>query len=151
MQKITTFLSFESQAGEAMKFYTTIFRDSKIIDSTMGPDGEIMTGSFSLHGQGFIVFNGGPSFKFAEGISLLVRCDTQEEIDYYYDNLSADGQEQQCGWLKDKFGVSWQIIPPVLSQLLFDKNRSKSKSVLNAMLKMKKIDIAKLKEAHDKG
>jgi predicted 3-demethylubiquinone-9 3-methyltransferase (glyoxalase superfamily) len=151
MQKITTFLTFESQAGEAMKFYTTLFKDSKIVSTVPGPDGNVMTGTFTLNGQEFMALNGGPHFKFAEGVSLFVKCDTQEEIDYYYDNLSEGGVKQPCGWLKDKFGVSWQVVPPLLGQLLFDKNPSKSKSVLDAMMQMKKIDIAKLKEAHAKG
>ncbi|RAW00854.1 VOC family protein [Pseudochryseolinea flava] len=150
MQKITTFLTFNDRAGEAMEFYTSRFKDARITSSVPGPDGRIMTGTFMLNGQEFMALNGGPHFTFAEGISLFVRCETQEEIDYYYDTLSEDGEKQPCGWLKDKFGVSWQIIPSILSQLLFDKDRVKSKNVLNAMLQMKKIDIAKLKEAHAK-
>jgi len=148
MQKITNFLTFQDQAGEAMEFYTSLFKDSRIVSSIPGPDGKVMTGTFILNGQEFMALNGGPYFNFAQGISLFVKCDTQEEIDYYYDKLSEGGEKQPCGWLKDKFGVSWQIIPPVLGQLLFDKNTAKSKNVLNAMMQMKKIDIAKLQEAH---
>lgn len=148
MQKITTFLTFENQAGEAMEFYTSLFKDARIVSTVPGPDGKVMTGTFTLNGQEFMALNGGPYFSFAQGISLFVKCDTQEEIDYYYDNLSDGGEKQPCGWLKDKFGVSWQVVPPILGQLLFDKNPAKSKNVLDAMMKMKKIDIAKLKEAH---
>lgn len=150
MQKITTFLTFQDQAGEAMKFYTSVFKDSKIVNSVPGPDGKIMTGTFMLNGQEFMALNGGPYFNFAQGISLFVRCESQDEIDYYYDTLSEGGEKQPCGWLKDKFGVSWQVVPPVLGELLFDKNPLKSKNVLDAMMQMKKIDIAKLKEAHAK-
>src|SRR5688572_2537359 len=148
MQKITTFLTFENQAEEAMEFYTSLFKDARVVSTVPGPDGKVMTGTFILNGQEFMALNGGPHFSFAQGISLFVKCDTQEEIDYYYDNLSEGGEKQPCGWLKDKFGVSWQIVPPVLGQLLFDRNPSKSKNVLDAMMKMKKINIAKLKEAH---
>lgn len=148
MQKITTFLTYNDNAEEAMNFYTSIFKNSKVV-STMQHGGAFMSGTFTIDGQEFIVLNGGPQFSFSEGISLFVKCDTQDEIDEFYEKLSEGGVQQPCGWLKDKYGVSWQVVPPVLAQMLQDKDREKSQRVLQAMLKMHKIDIKALKEAHD--
>lgn len=152
MQKITTFLTFKDQAEEAMNFYISNFKNSNVINTMPGPNGALMSATFQLNGQQFIVLNGGPYFTFAQGISLFVSCETQEEIDKLYDTLSEGGEKQPCGWLKDRYGVSWQIVPPVLGELLRDKDPEKSKRVMQAMLKMHKIDIRSLKEAyeHDK-
>lgn len=153
MQKITPFLWFDNQAEEAMNFYTSIFKDSKIGnvarygDAGPGPKGSVMVASFELAGMKFTALNGGPQFKFTEAISLYVDCDSQEEVDHYWNKLSEGGQIQQCGWLKDRFGVSWQIIPSALPKLLGDPDRAKANRVMQAMLQMKKIDIAKLQEA----
>jgi len=147
MQKITTFLMFNDKAGEAMEFYTSVFKDGKITSSMPGPGGTVMGGSFEIAGQQFSAFNGGPSFKFEQGISLMVSAETQEEIDYLYETLSEGGEQQPCSWLKDKFGVSWQIVPPILGKLLGDPDREKAGRVLQAMLKMKKIIIADLEAA----
>jgi predicted 3-demethylubiquinone-9 3-methyltransferase (glyoxalase superfamily) len=146
-QKITTFLWFDNKAEEAVNFYTSVFKNSKIL-SMMRNGGQVLTASFQLEGQEFIALNGGPMFKFTEAISLFVKCETQEEIDEMWNKLTADGgQESQCGWLKDKFGLSWQIVPPVLGQLLGDKDPAKAGRVMQAMLKMKKINIQALKDA----
>ena len=142
-QKITPFLWFDGKAEEAAKFYTSIFRNSKI-DSISA-----MSATFQLDGVKFMALNGGPQFKFTEAISFFVRCDTQEEIDYYWERLSAGGSEGKCGWLKDQFGVSWQIIPPVLGDMLNDDDDEKSQRAMTAMLQMDKIDIAALKQAYD--
>lgn len=147
MQKITTFLMFESGAGEAMEFYTSVFENGRIIDTMPGPDGKAMGGTFEIEGQRFNAFNGGPHFRFSPGISLFVDAGTQDEIDYYYEKLSEGGEKQPCGWLKDKFGVSWQIIPPILGELLSDPDREKAGRAMNAMLGMRKIDIQALKDA----
>ncbi len=153
-QKITTFLWFDSQAEEAAKYYTSIFKNSKISnvarygEAGPGPKGSAMTVSFQLDGQEFIGLNGGPQFKFTEAISLLVSCETQKEVDEYWSKLTAGGQESQCGWLKDKFGLSWQIVPSALTRMLQDKDPEKSKRVMQAMLQMKKIDIARLEQAY---
>jgi predicted 3-demethylubiquinone-9 3-methyltransferase (glyoxalase superfamily) len=153
MQKITPFLWFNDNAEEAINFYTSIFEKSKIGtvtrygDAGPGPKGQLMTASFELNGQEFIALNGGPQFTFTEAISFVVNCGTQKEIDHYWDKLSKGGKTQMCGWLKDKFGVSWQIVPPILSKLLKDKDPQKAKRVMNAMLKMEKLDIKVLKEA----
>jgi predicted 3-demethylubiquinone-9 3-methyltransferase (glyoxalase superfamily) len=141
MQKISPFLWFDGQAEEAAKFYTSIFRDSKIV--SLSP----MSATFELAGQTFLALNGGPQFKFTEAISFFVRCETQEEIDYFWERLSAGGEKSRCGWLKDKFGVSWQIIPPILGDLLNDEDSEKSGRVMQAMLQMDKLDISKLKQA----
>jgi predicted 3-demethylubiquinone-9 3-methyltransferase (glyoxalase superfamily) len=146
MQKITTFFMFESGAGEAMEFYTSIFKNGKIVNTMPGPDAKPMGGTFELDGQRFNAFNGGPSFKFSQGISLFVNAQTQDDIDYFYEKLSEGGQKQPCGWLTDKFGVSWQIIPPILGELLSDPDREKAGRVMNAMLQMQKIDIQALKD-----
>lgn len=146
-QKITTFLMFNDTAEEAMNFYVSIFKTSRIISSMPGPNGTVMGGTFELEGQRFNAFNGGPHFKFSQGISQFVSCDTQDEIDYFYEKLSDGGEKQPCGWLTDKFGVSWQIIPPILGELLGDQDRDKANRVMQAMLKMQKIDIQALKDA----
>ena len=155
MQKITTFLTFNDRAEEAVHFYTSVFKDSQIVMTTRygetgpGPKGSLMTASFRLFGQEFVALNGGPSFQFSQGFSLLVNCDTQEEIDEYWEKLSEGGQKIECGWLTDKFGVSWQITPRVLVPMLADKDKEKANRVMKAMLQMKKLDIAKLKAAYD--
>jgi predicted 3-demethylubiquinone-9 3-methyltransferase (glyoxalase superfamily) len=153
-QKIVTYLWFDRQAEEAAKHYTSIFKNSKVGsvtrygDAGPGPKGTAMVVNFQLEGQEFIALNGGPQFKFTEAISLLVNCDTQKEVDDLWKKLSAGGQEGQCGWLKDKFGLSWQIIPSALFELIRDQDPEKSKRVMEAMLQMKKIDIAGLKRAY---
>lgn len=147
MQKITTFLMYNDQAEEAMNFYVSIFKDAKIVSTMPGPDGKVMGGTFELAGQQFKCFNGGPKFKFEQGFSLMVSADTQEEVDHLYDSLSAGGKQEPCGWLDDKFGVSWQITPPILLKLLFDPDREKANRVMQAMFKMKKIIIADLEAA----
>lgn len=155
MQKITPFLWFDGNAEEAMKFYTSIFKNSKIVEVTRygdagpGPKGTIMSGTFELEGQTFYALNGGPHFKFTEAISLFVSCETQPEVDTLWEKLSEGGEKSRCGWLKDKFGLSWQVIPTALGQLLRDKDPVKSKRVMNAMLQMDKIDIKLLKDAYD--
>jgi predicted 3-demethylubiquinone-9 3-methyltransferase (glyoxalase superfamily) len=155
MQKITTFITFNNQAEAAVNFYVSIFRNSKIVSmSRYGeggplPAGTVMGASFVLEGQEFTALNGGPQFTFAEGISLFVNCETQKEVDELWDKLSAGGEKGQCGWLKDKFGVSWQVIPTALGQLLGDKDPKKSQNVMQAMLQMTKIDIAALRRAYE--
>jgi len=149
MQKITPFLWFNNNAEEAMQFYTSVFKNAKVKD-IMRHDGKVMTGTFELEGQEFMVLNGGPQFKFTEAISLFVKCETQEEVDYYWNKLTADGgEESMCGWLKDKFGLSWQIIPNQLGKLLHDKDAKKANNVMQAMLQMRKIDIKTLQEAYE--
>ena len=155
-QKITTFLWFDNNAEEAMNFYVSLFKNSKILsltrygDAGPGPKGTVMTGSFQLEEQEFVALNGGPHFKFTEAISLVVRCENQEEVDHFWSKLTAGGgSPSQCGWLKDKFGLSWQIIPNVMIEMLSDKDPAKSKRVMEAMLQMTKIDIGKLKQAYD--
>ena len=153
MPKITPFLWFDNNAEEAIQFYTSIFNNSKIGNVTRygdagpGPKGSVMTATFEIEGQQFMVLNGGPHFKFTEAISLFVSVDTQQEVDELWEKLSAGGQKSQCGWLKDKFGLSWQIIPKALGELLGDKDPRKSQNVMKAMLHMDKIDIARLKDA----
>jgi predicted 3-demethylubiquinone-9 3-methyltransferase (glyoxalase superfamily) len=154
MPKISPFLWFDNNAEEAMNFYASVFENSKIgkvsryPEGSPGPAGSVMTGEVQLDGQNFILLNGGPHFKFSEAISFVVDCETQEEVDRYWQKLtSGGGQESQCGWLKDKFGLSWQITPKILPALLADKDKAKSQRVMQAMLKMKKIDIANLKRA----
>jgi predicted 3-demethylubiquinone-9 3-methyltransferase (glyoxalase superfamily) len=141
MQKITPFLWFDGQAEEAARFYTSIFKKSKI--ESISP----MSATFRLDGVKFIALNGGPQFKFTEAISFFVSCKTQKEIDYFWQKLSAGGEKSRCGWLKDRFGVSWQIVPPILGELLNDEDDEKSNRVMQAMLKMTKLDIKKLKQA----
>jgi predicted 3-demethylubiquinone-9 3-methyltransferase (glyoxalase superfamily) len=155
MQKITPFLWFDNQAEEAAKFYVSIFKNSKIGGVTRygeagpGPQGSAMVVTFDLGGQEFIALNGGPHFKFTEAISFSVDCKTQEEVDEFWRRLSEGGEEGQCGWLKDKYGLSWQINPTILGQMLSDPDPEKSKRVMEAMLKMKKIDIGRLQQAYD--
>jgi predicted 3-demethylubiquinone-9 3-methyltransferase (glyoxalase superfamily) len=153
-QKITTFLWFDGNAEAAAKHYTSIFKNSKILDvipygeAGPGPKGSAMIVRFQLEGQEFIGLNGGPQFKFTEAISLAVTCDTQEEVDELWAKLSAGGEEGQCGWLKDKFGLSWQIVPAALPELVRDPDPEKSNRVMQALMQMRKIDIARLKRAH---
>ena len=155
MPKITPFLWFDDNAEEAINFYTSIFKNSKIGrvtrygDAGPGPKGTVMSAAFQLEGQEFMALNGGPHFKFTPAISLFVDCKTQEEVDDLWERLSAGGKTERCGWLTDRFGLSWQIIPAILGQLLQDKDPQKSKRVLQAMLQMKKIDIAGLKQAYE--
>lgn len=156
-QKITTYLWFDNNAEEAMNFYVSIFKSSKILnvarygDAGPGPKGTVMCGTFQLEEQQFMALNGGPHFKFTEAISLLVNCETQEEVDDLWKKLAADGgAPSRCGWLKDKFGLSWQIIPAALFELMGDKDPEKSKRVMEAMLQMSKIDINGLKQAYEK-
>jgi predicted 3-demethylubiquinone-9 3-methyltransferase (glyoxalase superfamily) len=155
MQKITPFLWFDKEAEEAMHFYVSIFKNSKVKGVTHygeagpGPAGTVMTASFELNGQEFVALNGGPNFKFTEAISFVVNCETQAEVDEFWEKLSAGGKTVQCGWLKDKYGLSWQIVPTALPQMLTDKDAEKSKRVFNAMMKMVKIDIAALQRAYD--
>jgi predicted 3-demethylubiquinone-9 3-methyltransferase (glyoxalase superfamily) len=157
MQKITPFLWFDGKAEEAMNFYTSIFKNSRIGSVTRygeegpGPKGAVMSATFQLNGQEFIALNGGPQFTFSPAISFLVSCETQQEVDELWEKLSEGGERQRCGWLRDKFGLSWQIIPSILSVLLHDKDPKKSKRVIKAMLQMDKIDIAGLKRAYDQG
>jgi predicted 3-demethylubiquinone-9 3-methyltransferase (glyoxalase superfamily) len=156
MPKITPFLWFDNNAEEAIQFYTSIFKNSKVGsvtrygDAGPGPKGSVMSATFEIEGQPFMALNGGPHFKFTEAISLFVSVDTQQEVDELWDKLSDGGQKSQCGWLKDKFGLSWQIIPKALGELLGDKDPRTSQSVMKAMLQMSKIDIARLKEAASK-
>ncbi len=148
MQKITTFLTFNDQAEEAVNFYISIFKNSKI-ENWMRVGETVLGGTFQIDGQQFMVLNGGPHFTFAQGISLFVNAETQAEIDDLYEKLSNGGSKEPCGWLKDKFGVSWQIIPPILGELLGDKDPAKSQRVMQAMLQMHKIDIKKLRQAYE--
>jgi predicted 3-demethylubiquinone-9 3-methyltransferase (glyoxalase superfamily) len=149
MQKITPFLWFNNNAEEAMNFYVSIFKNSKIVGvRRQGKNGPVFTATFQLEGQKFFVLNGGPQFKFTEAISFFVNCETQKEVDTLWAKLSKRGEIQQCGWLKDKYGLSWQIIPSILGKMLQDKDPEKSKRVMNAMLKMNKIDIKALKQAY---
>jgi len=147
-------LTFNDQAEEAMKLYVSIFKNSKIVSVMRygpggpGKEGTVMGATFRLEGQEFMALNGGPYFTFAQGVSLFVNCDTQEEVDTLWEALSKGGEKQPCGWLKDKFGVSWQIIPTVLGEMLQDEDAEKSQRVMEAMLKMEKIDIRTLKQAY---
>ena len=150
MKKITPFLWFDTQAEEAMDFYVSIFKNSKVLGVKPGPDGRAMTVNFELEGQEFIGLNAGPQFKFNEAISFYVNCNTQDEVDELWEKLTADGgEESRCGWLKDKFGLSWQIIPTTLGALLSDPDPEKAGRVMQAMLKMNKIDIQGLQRAYD--
>ncbi len=149
MPKITTFLTYDNQAEAAVRHYLSIFEDGKVVSSIPGPDGAVLSVTFELFGQTFIALNGGPSFTFSQGISLFVHCDTQAEVDRYWSKLTKDGKEGQCGWLVDKFGVSWQVVPNVLGELLGDKDPAKAGRAVQAMMKMKKLDIAALKRAHE--
>ena len=151
MQKITPFLWFDKEAGEAAKFYTSVFKDSKIKTSTTlqnTPSGTVEILAVELCGQEFTLMSAGPLFKFNEAISFVVHCDNQKEIDYYWEKLSADPKAEQCGWLKDKYGLSWQIVPTALEKMLQDKDARKVARLTEAFLKMKKFDIAALKRAY---
>jgi predicted 3-demethylubiquinone-9 3-methyltransferase (glyoxalase superfamily) len=160
MNKITPFLWFDNQAEEAARFYVSVFKNSKITDvarygdegakASGQPKGSAMTVAFQLDGQEFVALNGGPHFKFSEAVSFVVNCQTQAEVDHFWEKLSAGGDDkaQQCGWLKDKYGLSWQIVPTVLGEMLQDTNANKSGRVMQAMLQMKKLDIATLKKAY---
>lgn len=155
MQKITTFLTFDNKAEEAVNLYTSVFKNSKVRsisrygDEGPGPAGQVMVVEFELEGQEFMALNGGPSFTFSQGISFLVNCDTQEEVDELWERLSEGGEQQPCGWLVDRFGVSWQIVPRVLGEMLGDQDSERAKRVMNAMLQMGKLDIAALKQAYE--
>ncbi|HUJ75860.1 MAG TPA: VOC family protein [bacterium] len=157
MQKITPFLWFNDNAEEAARFYVSIFKDSQVLsisrygDAGPGPKGSVMTANFQILGQEFCALNGGPLFTFTPAISFLVNCETQEEVDELWDKLSAGGEQQQCGWLKDKFGVSWQIVPTALFRLTGDPNPAKAQRVMRAMLQMKKLDIQGLQRAYEQG
>jgi predicted 3-demethylubiquinone-9 3-methyltransferase (glyoxalase superfamily) len=158
MQKITTCLWFDSQAEEAVYFYLSIFEKSKILSIARygqegakvsgQPEGTVMTVAFQIEGREFLALNGGPQFKFSEAVSFIVNCKTQKEIDAYWAKLTEGGEEGPCGWLKDKYGMSWQIVPTVLGRMLQDKDSGKAERVMNAMLRMKKLDIKVLKQAY---
>jgi predicted 3-demethylubiquinone-9 3-methyltransferase (glyoxalase superfamily) len=154
-QTITPFLWFDNNAEEAMNFYLSVFKNSEALDVTRygeagpGPEGTVMTATFRLDGQQFIALNGGPQFKFTEAVSFSINCETQQEVDYYWDKLTEGGEPGPCGWLKDKFGLSWQVNPSILGKLLQDEDRVRANRVMQAMLQMSKIDIAKLQEAYD--
>jgi predicted 3-demethylubiquinone-9 3-methyltransferase (glyoxalase superfamily) len=155
MQKITPFLWFDNQAEEAMNFYVSVFKNSKLLslrrygDAGPGPKGTVMTATFQLDGQNFMALNGGPHFTFSPAISLYVNCETQEEVDDLWEKLSEGGKKDRCGWLKDKFGLSWQIVPSILGEMLADKDPEKTKRVMQAIFQMDKIDINVLKRAYD--
>ncbi len=155
MQKLTPFLWFDHQAEEAANFYVSIFKNSKIVsvdrygDAGPGPKGAVMIATFQIAGQEFVALNGGPRFKFTEAVSFVVNCETQEEVDYFWEKLSAGGEKSRCGWLKDKFGLSWQVVPTILDKLLRDKDAVKAQRVMQAMLQMDKIDIKTLKQAYE--
>ncbi|HTF93588.1 MAG TPA: VOC family protein [Verrucomicrobiae bacterium] len=154
MQKITPFLWFDGKAEEAMNFYVSIFKNAKIVSVTRygeagpGPKGTVMTAKFELDGQEFVALNGGPQFTFTEAISFVVNCATQQEVDEFWAKLSEGGEKSRCGWLKDKYGLSWQVVPTVFVEMLQDKDAEKSKRVMQAMLQMDKLDINTLKQAY---
>lgn len=148
MNKVTPFLWFDNNVGEAMDFYKTVFKDYKETMRQMMPDGKVMTASFSLNGQDFMAMNAGPQFKFTEAISFYIDCENQEDVDYYWNALLADGgEESQCGWLKDKFGLSWQVVPKQLGQCLGNSDPVKAKKAMEAMMQMHKIIVADLEKA----
>jgi len=155
MQKITPFLWFDDKAEQAANFYVSVFQNSKIASITRygeagpGPKGSVMSTTFQLDGQEFIALNGGPMFTFSPAISFFVHCESQEEVDKLWEKLSEGGEKQRCGWLKDKYGVSWQIVPTVLGQMLSDRDGERSKRVMNAMFQMDKLDIKTLKQAYE--
>jgi len=157
MQKITPSLWFDGRAEEAMDFYVSIFKNSKIVGITRygeagpGAQGTVMTGRFLLDGQDFVALNGGPQYTFSPALSFVVNCETQEEVDEFWERLSEGGEKRQCGWLQDRFGMSWQIVPPVLIRMLNDPDPKRSERVMKAMLQMEKIDITTLKQAYDAG
>jgi len=153
MQKITPFLWFDNNAEEAIRFYTTVFKNSKVIQTSRfgeggpGKDGKFMTGTIELEGQQLMLLNAGPMFTFNESISFFISCQNQEEIDYYWEKLLEGGQASKCGWLKDRFGLSWQVVPSILGELMNGKDPAKSQRVVQAMMQMTKFDIEKLKKA----
>jgi predicted 3-demethylubiquinone-9 3-methyltransferase (glyoxalase superfamily) len=157
MKKITPFLWFDDKAEEAMNFYVSIFKNSKIVgvsrygEGGPGPKGTVMTATFQLDGQEITALNGGPQFAFTEAISFYVDCESQQEVDELWEKLSEGGEQGQCGWLKDKYGLSWQIVPSVLGELLQDKDANRARRVMEAMLKMRKIEIERLKIAYEQG
>jgi predicted 3-demethylubiquinone-9 3-methyltransferase (glyoxalase superfamily) len=161
MQKITTFLWFDDKAQEAAKFYVSTFKNSRIgsisrygdsgAKASGRPKGTVMTVAFQLDGQEFVALNGGPHFKFTEAISLVVNCETQQEVDELWEKLSEGGAKSQCGWLKDKYSLSWQIVPTVLVKMMQDKDAERANRVMQAMLQMHKLDIKRLKQAYDQG
>jgi predicted 3-demethylubiquinone-9 3-methyltransferase (glyoxalase superfamily) len=152
---LTTFLTFEDQAEEAVNFYTSIFANSRIVstnrygDAGPGPKGSLLTATFELEGQPFVALNGGPSFTFSPGISLLVSCENQDEVDEYWERLSEGGEKGPCGWLTDKFGVSWQVVPRALGEMLSDEDPEKANRVMEAMLQMSKIELGDLRRAYE--
>ena len=155
MQKITTFLWFDKEAEEAVKFYCSIFKDAKILeiarygDAGPGPKGSVMVMKFQLDGQEFLAMNGGPGHPFTDAISLTINCETQAEVDHYWNALTKGGQEVACGWLKDKYGLAWQVTPVILVQYMQDKDPAKAKRVMEAMMKMVKLDITAIQQAYD--
>ena len=155
MQNIAPFLWFDGKAEEAMNFYISIFKNSKVVsvsrygEAGPGPKGTVMSATFEIAGQKFMALNGGPHFKFTEAVSFFISCENQQEVDELWEKLSAGGEKSRCGWLKDKYGLSWQVIPSALGEMLQDKDPAKSKRVMQAMLQMDKIDIARLKQAYD--
>ena len=155
MPKITPFLWFDNNAEEAANFYVSVFKNAKLLNVARcsevgpGPKGSVMTAIFELEGQEFVALNAGPRFKFTEAISFVVNCDTQEEVDYYWERLSEGGEKSRCGWLKDKFGLSWQVTPTILGKLMADKDPAKANRVMEAMLQMDKIEIDTLQRAYE--
>ena len=156
MQKITPFLWYDDKAEEAANFYVSIFKNSKVLslvrygDAGPGPKGSVMTVEFELQGQKFVGLNGGPLFKFTEAVSFAINCESQEEVDYFWQKLTAEGgAESQCGWLKDRYGLSWQVVPTAVIAMLKDKDSAKSQRVMQAVMQMKKIDIPILKQAYE--
>jgi predicted 3-demethylubiquinone-9 3-methyltransferase (glyoxalase superfamily) len=155
MQKITPFLWFDSQAEEAMNFYVSIFKDSKVTrvsrygEAGPGTPGTVMSVEFTLNGTNFYALNGGPVFQFSPATSFFIHCETQEEVDHYWNKLGEGGKPNQCGWLDDKFGVTWQVVPNALGRYLNDPDKKKAKNVMQAMMKMTKLDVAKLQEAYE--
>jgi len=154
-QKITPFLWFDNNAEEAMDFYCSVFKDSEVLgvsrygEAGPGPAGSVLVATLRLNGQEFMALNGGPEFKFTEAVSFSIECETQEEVDHYWDKLSAGGEPGPCGWLKDKFGLSWQVVPRILGELMQDEDRAKADRVTRAMLQMSKLDIAQLQAAYN--
>jgi predicted 3-demethylubiquinone-9 3-methyltransferase (glyoxalase superfamily) len=157
VQKITPFLWFDGKAEEAMNYYVSVFKNSKVVrvsrygDAGPGPKGTVMSATFQLDGQEFFALNGGPQFTFTPAISFFVNCETQQEVDELWDKLSAGGRKDRCGWLQDRFGVSWQVIPSILGKLLQDNDTEKANRVMKAMLQMDKIEIKRLQQAYDRG
>jgi predicted 3-demethylubiquinone-9 3-methyltransferase (glyoxalase superfamily) len=155
MRKIKPCLWFDGNAEEAMRFYTSVFKNSKVGnvmrygEAGPGPKGTVMAVTFELDGQEFMGLNGGPHYKFSPAVSFFITCKTQDEVDYFWDKLSQGGQTQPCGWLQDRFGLSWQVVPSALGEMLEDKDAEKSQRVMKAMLQMKKLDIARLRQAYD--